>query len=141
MSSWIPVATFEVAGIPKGQPRPRACIRGRHAAVYNPETADVWRGEIILAAVACRPLPPIEAAVYVVVDFRYPAPKGKRASGAAWAVKKPDIDNALKVVLDALTDIGYWTDDALVVAIDARKTVAGNGEDPGATISVYREEE
>ncbi len=29
-----------IKGIPKGQPRVRAFVRGRHAGVYDPGTAD-----------------------------------------------------------------------------------------------------
>jgi Holliday junction resolvase RusA-like endonuclease len=141
MTSWLPVVVLEVAGIPKGQPRPRACIRGRHASVYDPGTADAWRAAIVLEANVARPASPITAAVCIVVTFHFPAPKRRKAGASTWNTSKPDIDNALKAVLDALTDAGFWTDDSLVVDIAARKMVAGPGEEPGATIEIFREKE
>jgi hypothetical protein len=39
---------FFVTGLPKAQPRVKACIRGAHAGVYTPATADAWKKLIIL---------------------------------------------------------------------------------------------
>lgn len=137
---WAPVADFFVSGTPKGQPRPRFDIRGRRPRAYDPGTADKWRAQIILEAVRRRPSAPILTGAYVVVSFYFPRPKAKAAKAARFFLAKPDIDNATKVVLDALTDAGYWTDDSVVVACDAIKYVT-DAWDTGAQIEVFREKE
>jgi crossover junction endodeoxyribonuclease RusA len=139
--TWLPVATFRVDGIPKGQPRPRACIRGARAGIYDPGTADAWRTAIVFAARRHAPAEPLAEAVAITVTFRFPTPKSRRhESPSSWFRGKPDIDNALKVVMDALTDAAYWTDDALVVDVAARKQETVPGETPGAIIEILREE-
>jgi Holliday junction resolvase RusA-like endonuclease len=135
---WAPVAKFLVPGTPVGQPRPRFDIRGRRPRAYDPGTADQWRALISLLAVRHRPKAPITQAVYVVISFYFPRAKARKpAQSQRFHTGKPDIDNCAKVVLDALTDIGFWTDDSLVVACDAIK-YATVGE-PGAEIEVFQE--
>ena len=49
---------------------------------------------------------------------------------------KPDVDNLLKAVMDALTDDGWWHDDSLVCAVVALKSYAAKGKSSGARIQV-----
>ena len=113
-----------VEGIPKGQPRVKACIRGKHAGVYDPGTADDWKSCVRAAAreaMGARPV--ILAAVGLHVVFRMPRPKAhfdkvgdvRERYTLAPHVQKPDLDNLVKAVQDALTDVGLWQDDAQIV--------------------------
>jgi Holliday junction resolvase RusA-like endonuclease len=141
---------LNVDGVPVGQPRPRACVRGRHAHVYNPPTADAWRQAVRLvvrAAVArSRPLME-EEAVSVELAFRMPRPKSHmgtgrnaglvKASAPALYRKKPDIDNLCIAVLNELQGEGQLIhDDSQVVALKASKRYGVMGESPGVTIYV-----
>ena len=56
--NWTFVARLEVNGDPKPQPRPKAFKRGKHAAVYDPGTAEGWKGSIALAARELTPASP-----------------------------------------------------------------------------------
>ena len=40
-------------------------------------------------------------------------PKGRHRNGE-WRVTKPDTDNLEKMLKDCMTEVGFWTDDALV---------------------------
>jgi len=121
--------TFRVDGTPKAQPRPRATIRGRHAGMYDPGTADEWK-RLVSAAFLAAPGAPdkIDCAVHVIIDWLFPRPKshygaGRRLklSAPAYHTQKPDVDNLEKAVLDALTDAGAWHDDAQVVRVEKGK--------------------
>jgi Holliday junction resolvase RusA-like endonuclease len=134
---------LEVQGIPKGQPRPRAFARAGRARVYDPGTAEAWKGAIALAARPQLPAQPIEGPVQLVIRHTMPRPKGHFGSGKnALTLKpgapelhtgKPDIDNLVKAALDALTHIGMWRDDDQVFDIRATKRY---GERPGARIII-----
>jgi Holliday junction resolvase RusA-like endonuclease len=50
---------------------------------------------------------------------------------------KPDIDNLVKLVLDAMTKAGFWKDDSQVVILKAEKRWAGN-EECGISVEVKR---
>lgn len=125
-----PTISFFAPGIPKGQPRPRAFIRGKRAAVYDPGTAEAWKGDIAIAWRDAGFPKPIEGCPYrVELSFRFPRPKhhytGKgilKPSSPDWHTSKPDIDNATKAVLDALTHLQLWKDDDAVASLTVSKT-------------------
>lgn len=142
---------FFARGIPKGQPRPKAFARGGHAAVYDPGTAEGWKGQVALAA---RPflksIPPDHSPLALRLDFFMPRPKGHfkftksggsmilREPAPAYHAGKPDADNLAKAVMDALTQLGIWRDDACVVDLRVRKFyVRASDPDAGCTISIW----
>ncbi len=116
--------SFFAEGLPKGQPRPKACIRGKHAGVYDPGTAEDWKTIVRYAAHAKRPEKPFAGPLQVTLAFQFPRPKGHFGTGKnAGKLKdglsdhhtsKPDIDNCAKAVLDALAHMGVWGDDAQI---------------------------
>lgn len=57
-----------------------------------------------------------------------PAVPKKLGRGRLWRIKKPDVDNVCKSVLDALTTSGVLRDDVLVSELVARSIVAADGE-------------
>jgi Holliday junction resolvase RusA-like endonuclease len=108
--------------------------------VYNPDSADEWKEEIRIAFLSCR-RPTITKPVHLKVCFFMPVPKGMKIKSKEGRyvphVKKPDTDNLLKAVMDALTDTGVWKDDAHVYWTEAIKQYAS--EDTGAQIIVETE--
>jgi Holliday junction resolvase RusA-like endonuclease len=145
MSKWAPYCGFPVYGIPMPQPRPRATIRGKHAGVYDPGTATGWKSQIAIAARAYIPKTPIDAPVKLDISFVFPRPgrllRKKDLDGRILHTARPDRDNLEKAVMDALTAIGMWRDDALVCDGSPRKFYAAKGELSGAfiQISVFKE--
>ncbi len=59
-------------------------------------------------------------------------PRGKHKNGQ-WKTTKPDTDNLQKLLKDCMTDVGFWTDDVLVVSEIAEKFWA---ETPGIYIKI-----
>lgn len=141
--------TFFAEGEPKAQPRPRACIRGRRAGVYDPGTADKWKQCVKKAA-----KPYIDAQgklvgpVIVRLSFFMPRPMahwcirgGNRSNELSTKApqhhtSKPDCDNLGKAVLDALTDCGLWEDDKFIFAIQIDKIYSNNQGFSGCEIAV-----
>jgi Holliday junction resolvase RusA-like endonuclease len=119
---------FFASGIPKGQPRARACRRGAFAGVYDPGTADAWKFSVRAAALDCWDRQPFVGPVKVVLTLRFPRAKshvgkdGKlKPSAPVRHTARPDADNAAKAILDALTTIGVWRDDSQVSSLVVRK--------------------
>ena len=137
---------FDVRGIPKGQPRPQAFSMkdkktGKSVArLRTAGTAESWKSDIVAAGTAWRPIVPLENAIEVALIFWMPRPKRlMRQSDPIGAINhesKPDIDNLIKAVLDALTNDGWWRDDAQVSKVTASKMYHARVGSPGAQITV-----
>jgi Holliday junction resolvase RusA-like endonuclease len=123
-----------VNGIPKAQPRPRMTARGH---VYNPGSADAWKEEVKAAFLPCLK-PTITGPVRLTVRFSFPMPKGMAITGiAAPHVKKPDTDNLLKAVMDSLTAVHVWKDDAQVFETLASKYYTGKKTGAQIIIEIF----
>jgi Holliday junction resolvase RusA-like endonuclease len=124
--------SFFVAGIPKAQPRVKAFVRGGHAGVYTPDGAETWKQEVRRQAVANAPESIIAGVVRIQLDFFLPRPKTHltkhgtaKAKSPVWHCKKPDLDNLIKAVTDAITDTQrVWLDDSQVCFISSTKSYA-----------------
>lgn len=133
---------FYVSGIPKAQPRARAFVMGKgRIRMYTPDSADEWKRDIAGAAKAhaCVPDKPLTGALALALLFEMPRPKGHytkkglRADAPTYHASRPDADNLAKAVMDALTDLGMWVDDAQVTNLIIHKHY---GELPGCRITI-----
>jgi Holliday junction resolvase RusA-like endonuclease len=138
---------FFVNGIPKGQPRGRAFVTGGRARIFTPGTAEAWKGDVARAAAWAAPAAPLTGPVRVDVAIWLPRPKRLMRKGdpdrSIWCTAKPDCDNLAKAILDALTVLGFWRDDAQVCAFSLTKSYhgktpegCGNLGRPGARIAI-----
>jgi len=134
--------TIWVDGIPKGQPRVRAYVRGKHAGVYDPGTADAWKMTVRAEVLKHWDHKPIEGPVRLLLDIGLPRPKSHfrhtgivREKAPDHHTSKPDVDNLAKAIMDVLTDIGIWRDDSQVCYLLVAKRYSLK---PGVAI-VYEE--
>jgi Holliday junction resolvase RusA-like endonuclease len=127
---WIEKASFFVEGLPKAQPRPR--FGNGHA--YNPPSADGWKAAVEVAAREhFKDKKTLEGPVCVHIMAMFPGLK----KGGEWHVKKPDLDNVVKAIMDALTTAGAWKDDSQVADLHASKGYSGQaGGKVGAAIAI-----
>ena len=118
--------TFEVPGEPRGKGRPRFTKTGH---TYTDSETKAYEDKII--AYYRRSFGGYKwsdaAYISVKVTAHYPIPKSATKAavaamqaGSVLPTRKPDIDNVLKVVLDALNGIAY-KDDSRVVDIQGKK--------------------
>jgi Holliday junction resolvase RusA-like endonuclease len=118
--------TFEVPGDPRGKGRPRFTKQGH---TYTDSETKAYEQKIIAyyrkAFGGFRW--PDGAFISVKVTAHYQIPKSatkaavaSMQAGKLWPSRKPDIDNVLKIVLDALNGVAY-KDDSRVVCVEAEK--------------------
>lgn len=130
-------AAFTVRGKVQGKQRPRFTRSGR---CYTPKaTADY---EAAIAAAfrdQCGGFYAASEPVAVSVDVFRALPKSRPKSVAAEAdTARPDLDNVVKAVLDALNGIAY-ADDAQVVEIHATKHDRMRGAGELVQVMIWRE--
>ena len=135
---------FTVLGDPQGKGRPRF-YRGR--AVTPKKTRDyeaLVRHEAQQALEHMVQLPDFETPCEVTIDAYYSIPKSytkkqrhQIAESGAWVVRpgKPDLDNAIKEILDGMNGVVYH-DDVQVVALRAKKHWCESEELPRVDVKV-----
>jgi len=116
--------TFKIIGTASGQPRhiSRAWIdkvTGKPRAGVRPDdSADDWKNCIRLAVRGRVPAVPIAGPVICHLTFLFHRPQYMHAAkylpGLIPYTAKPDRDNLDKAVLDTLTELKFWRDDAQV---------------------------
>jgi Holliday junction resolvase RusA-like endonuclease len=122
------VIRFEVPAEPVAMPRPRVAVRGGRAHGYVPSHASeaMWQvRQCALAALGDQAPLSGPLSVDIVAWVRMPANIPRRDRLTARPVKRPDLDNLLKLVLDGCSPL--WQDDSQVVELVARKRYAIDG--------------
>jgi Holliday junction resolvase RusA-like endonuclease len=145
--------TFFVAGVPIAQPRVRACIRGKHAGVYDPGTANEWKNKVMSAGTTAAYRPELGTKFEIIIGpvgltlhFYLPRPKHHFRSNCElkqtapwWHTSKPDLDNLEKAVKDAITQIGViWADDSQVCMSQKTKIYATNESPVGVRVTIEK---
>jgi len=129
---------YEVLGRPIAQPRIKAARRGNLIKMYTPNDNNVkeykqavregFENALGKIAVEKKVAFPHQGLVQVGAHFYFPRPVGmmqeRLGMDPIHHLAKPDIDNVLKAMLDALTGIA-WKDDRQVWFMDCRKYYAG----------------
>lgn len=136
---------FKYMGEPIGKGRPRVTARGgKFAHAYTPKRTkdfeDAIRFEFMASNCEKMPVYDKDIPLYVILTFGFGVPKSyskkKREAclnGEIFPTKKPDTDNIIKSVLDALVGAAY-ADDSQVITIIADKIYA---EEPFVEVSIY----
>ncbi len=132
---------FFVPGMPRGKGRPRFSRKTGRAytdsvtKAYEDKIASIYYMKYGLKHFGGGDL------LHMQVYATFPIPKSvKRATrldmkaGNILPSRKPDIDNILKIAMDALNGVAY-KDDACVTALFGKKLY---GEEPGIRISIYK---
>jgi Holliday junction resolvase RusA-like endonuclease len=131
---WELIDTIHVCGTPKAQPRVKAFVRGGHAGVYTPSTANGWKDSIRLAAAGLAGRE-VQGPVYLRTRVVLPRPKTRRRD--FFVTTKPDADNLVKGIMDVLTQIRVWRDDAQIARLEIEKVYQTEGLPCGAEIEVF----
>ena len=128
-----------ICGHPVAQPRPRAAAVNGKARVYQPSgAAKQYKKHIALRArqVFAEPL---SGPVSLELWFCMPRPKARtwktKPMPREWHTSRPDVDNLMKAVMDALNGVA-WQDDSQVCETLAVKCVAAGSDSVGVWIAV-----
>lgn len=119
---------FTVPGQPQGKGRPRVGTIGAHARMFTPAKTLAYEGFIALQAqiaMAGHDLVegPVEVRMFIAlkVPASWSQKKQRQAlEGLVLPTTKPDKDNVIKAVFDALNGV-VWKDDVQVVDLVSKK--------------------
>lgn len=87
-------------------------VRNGKPIVYEPPEVKEARSKLMSHLSQHVPEQPYRSGVQLVVKWLFPV-AGNHKSGS-YKITKPDTDNLQKMLKDCMTQLNYWTDDALV---------------------------
>ena len=92
------------------------------------ETEDFYLNELKAYA----PEKPLEGAVSLTIDFEYFTPTKKKRG--TWKISRPDADNLVKLLIDCMTKLGFWSDDCQIARLLVTKQYSNTEQ---AQISIH----
>ena len=130
---------FVIPGEPTGKGRPRVVNIGGHARAFTPEKTASYENLIKLEFERQGGRHLGKAEIMMRIRAFYAIPKGDsrvkreaKLAGSVRPVKKPDCDNVIKIVADALNGLAY-DDDCQIVAVSCEKWF---GEEPRVEVEI-----
>lgn len=87
--------------------------------VYEPQNVKDARQKFMAALAPYAPNAPFAGPVRLSTTWIYLATTAHPVK--SWKTTKPDTDNLVKLLKDVMTDLGFWTDDALVACEEIQK--------------------
>jgi Holliday junction resolvase RusA-like endonuclease len=109
--------SFTIPGVPVAKGRPKFARRGKFVTAYTPAKTRHAEETLAARAMEFRPPEPLFVPLALDVIFFFPIPeswpKWKRdraLSSVVYHDTKPDLDNCLKLLKDALNAV-FWLDD------------------------------
>lgn len=139
---------FKYRGEAVGKGRPRYTRRGNGVHTYTPERTRMFEDAIRfeLLASTCEAIPIYDAGIplkaQVEIGMKVPKSYSKKKkekclNGEIAPTKKPDVDNVLKAIFDALC--GYaMSDDSQITEVIAEKVYS---ENPYVDVTITRKDE
>lgn len=129
--------TFFTEPTPKGRPR---C--GKGGRVFTPQKtrdAEALIANAIREFIMENEITPFSKEEPLRVNLRLMCkrPKSKGKGDIIPKTTKPDLDNYIKLVLDAANDTGLWDDDSQVVEILAQKVYCADYLEPCVCFEVH----
>jgi len=117
-----------IPGEPQGKQRPKARRMGRFTGIYTPEKTVNYETYIKELFVTKYPdfmplVGPLMLQFTAYVSIPASTSQKKRAlmlEGIIIPEKKPDIDNILKIIMDALESVAYKRDSQIAIAIESK---------------------
>jgi Holliday junction resolvase RusA-like endonuclease len=116
---------FTIDTVPTPQARARHTRTGRTYKAPNQKDNERTIEALLIEH---RPPEPMAGPLSVEIVAHLPIPKSKpkrwqaeAQAGEQWPVKKPDVDNLAKQLLDAMTRLRFWSDDVQVCALTVIK--------------------
>ena len=126
---------FVIPGSPIGQGRPKFSTINGHPKAYDPEKSRNYKAYVRMLATQAMKETGFEmidgpCAVIINAFFEVPKSKSKRfreaaLNGTERPTKKPDADNIVKAIQDALNGLVY-KDDAYIVHLTCQKFYSDN---------------
>ena len=107
---------------------------------FKDARATAYNRAVSLLALASRPRAPLQGPLCVEMFFVLPRPQAldrrDQSPVRQPCPKRPDAENLAKATIDALTETGFWRDDAQITRLVLEKWYAARGESPCIEVAI-----
>jgi Holliday junction resolvase RusA-like endonuclease len=97
---------------------------GAHGSVYTPRASQDFKNIVGLFCRQAAHVGPLLGALALDLEFMVQRPATIKESKRSLPCVRPDLDNYIKAVMDALNGV-WWKDDGQVCQLSARKAYTG----------------
>lgn len=114
----------------------QSCLRvmrrrggGMFVGKYANSKVKLWVSDFSKIIAKHRPSTPYDFPVSLFIKFRFPHLKSSSSEykkNPQWKTTRPDLDNMEKVILDSLTEQGFFVDDSIVCSKTTEKVHDAN---------------
>lgn len=125
---------IKILGNPVAQGRPRAFRRGSFIGMYDPKKSKDWKSTVARQAVQ-QGASMLSGALKMDLIFFMPRPKSL-SKKIIYHTKKPDLDNLVKAIKDALEGICYKNDSQVVESSEKKIYANDHEETAGVWIKI-----
>ena len=139
--------TVTIPGEPVAQGRPRFSTHGGFPRAYDPKRSKEGKQSVrffVANQMEKEGLVPLEGPIMLQAQFGIKLPtsqeRKRNPKPRSWRIKKPDLDNLIKLVKDACSGIAFL-DDNQIVKVSAEKIQCAQGEAPFTKIRFKKLEE
>jgi Holliday junction resolvase RusA-like endonuclease len=132
--------TFTVYGNPKPLSRQRFGLNRKTGKIINFNPSQTDKNSFLSQICSMKPDKPWEGPIEINVTFKFIRPKnhytkkGLRPNVPFCVEKRPDLDNLVKLITDAMNGV-FYRDDAQIVAIMASKEF---GDQPCTVVNIKK---
>ena len=94
----------------------KVTVKNGKTVVYESDDLKAARVKLTAHLGQHIPVKKYTGALRVIVKWLFPITDSKKHKDGDWKITKPDTHNLNKLPFDIMTDLGFWTDDAIVVS-------------------------
>ena len=111
---------IEIPGNPPTRTAQQKGLRvvGGHAQFYEKATVRQAKDELAWKLKSYAPSEPYHGPIALAIHWAFEL---KRVKVPFWKTTRPDLDNLEKGLLDVMTDLGFWDDDAQICLKTSKK--------------------
>lgn len=126
---------FRITPVPQG--RPRFTVMGKHVKAYDPAKSKKYKMQLKKTAwrIMIHNIWQRIDNAPISMNLIFVLPRPKRPKNKDYHITKPDLDNLVKAVKDALNGIAY-ADDSQITELKATKRYCQDVEPPGVIVNI-----
>ncbi|MDY5835778.1 MAG: RusA family crossover junction endodeoxyribonuclease [Eubacteriales bacterium] len=113
------IIVFFMNMVPPTATKQQRKVDWQHRRIYDSDQVKEAKAKLEAHLYKHKPSAPLSGAICLTTIWRYP--RGKSHKDGEYKVTRPDVDNMPTLLMDCMTRLGFWNDDAQVAHLQVVK--------------------